>query len=223
LCAQWKAADAAKESAEWAGSTFWLGVAGAAISFLTLLAAGFAAWYARKAALHTADSVDQAERAAKAAEDTLDETRRVTAAQLRPYVSFTEPRKRDDEPFSRESNLYIAIQNFGQIPALDVRLSMGENFLVEPIKDTQIPLVVVDASYGMIAPGDKREDSIRTKNMHPSEIARAAEGKVTLFIRLRLDYDWDGGSDSHEMTLALVDPIKNDWVMVDKRRRYQIQ
>jgi hypothetical protein len=53
LCAQWKAADAAKEAAWW---TFFAAITtavGVVIGFLTLFAAGFAAWYAKKAANET--------------------------------------------------------------------------------------------------------------------------------------------------------------------------
>jgi hypothetical protein len=53
LCAQWKAADAAKDAAWW---TFFAAITtavGVIIGFLTLFAAGFAAWYAKKAANET--------------------------------------------------------------------------------------------------------------------------------------------------------------------------
>lgn len=53
LCAQWKAADAAKESADWTRRAYWLALVGALTGALTLLAAGAAAWYAREAARHT--------------------------------------------------------------------------------------------------------------------------------------------------------------------------
>ncbi len=49
LCAQWKAADAAKEAAYWTGETFWLGVGGLAVGFLTLGAACAAAYFAKVA------------------------------------------------------------------------------------------------------------------------------------------------------------------------------
>jgi hypothetical protein len=50
LCAQWKAADAAKDSADWTRRTFWLAVAGTIIGGLTLGAAAYAAFYAKAAA-----------------------------------------------------------------------------------------------------------------------------------------------------------------------------
>lgn len=58
LCAQWKAADAAAESANVARVQFWIG---STVSALTLLAASAAAYYARSAAHYTASSVAVAE------------------------------------------------------------------------------------------------------------------------------------------------------------------
>ena len=46
LCAQWKAADAAYESAAWSRRTFHLGIWGLAVGFLTLGAAAAAAYFA---------------------------------------------------------------------------------------------------------------------------------------------------------------------------------
>lgn len=79
LCAQWKAADAAKESADWTGRTFFLGIFGTVIGGLTLLAAGFAAWYARHAAIETRRSAD-------IAKDALDASKK----HLRSYIHFTD-------------------------------------------------------------------------------------------------------------------------------------
>lgn len=64
LCAQWYAADAAKRAA----TAAWVfGYVGTIIGLLTLAAAGAAAWYARKAAVHTQESVVEGKRAADAA------------------------------------------------------------------------------------------------------------------------------------------------------------
>lgn len=54
LCAQWKAADAAKSSAD---ATWAFGYVGSLLGLLTLAAAGAAAWYARKAAKAASDTV----------------------------------------------------------------------------------------------------------------------------------------------------------------------
>lgn len=76
LCAQWKAADAAKYAADVA---FWIGVVGSLLGAFTLAVAVKAALYARDAARHT-------ERGANADEKALVTTRDVAAAELRPWV-----------------------------------------------------------------------------------------------------------------------------------------
>lgn len=63
LCAQWKAADASQQSAEYA---FWFGIIGAVVGGSTLIAAVAAAVFARKAAVETAKGAKAAKKAVKA-------------------------------------------------------------------------------------------------------------------------------------------------------------
>ncbi|ESZ03437.1 hypothetical protein X736_25485 [Mesorhizobium sp. L2C089B000] len=56
MCAQWKAADAAQQSANWT-------TIGAIVGAFTLAAAMAAAYYAKEAARHTQRSADIAEKA----------------------------------------------------------------------------------------------------------------------------------------------------------------
>jgi hypothetical protein len=76
LCAQWKAADAAKSAAD---AAWTLGIAGSILGFFTLLVAIGAALYARDAARYT-------QAGAIAADKSLVETRDVAAAELRPWL-----------------------------------------------------------------------------------------------------------------------------------------
>ncbi|MCJ2128038.1 hypothetical protein [Methylobacterium sp. E-045] len=70
LCAQWKAADAAADSARWTRLTFVASLFGLGIALLTLAAAAAAAIYARFAALHS----DRSATAAIAANSLAQET-----------------------------------------------------------------------------------------------------------------------------------------------------
>ncbi|MET0360737.1 MAG: hypothetical protein ABW048_03190, partial [Sphingobium sp.] len=79
LCAQWKAADAAERSADWTRNTFWLGLAGTAIGGLTLAAAAFAAWWAKRAA-------EEAAKSAIAAHAQVEQAERLLNEQLRPWI-----------------------------------------------------------------------------------------------------------------------------------------
>lgn len=117
LCAQWKAADAAKESAYWTKWTFFLGVFGSIIGGATFAAAFAAARYAKRAAIAT--------------EKTIDETRRIGEAQVRAYVSWhstiiNRGFSHDDLPMGEKKitgfRFIPKIQNTGQSPALMVSL-----------------------------------------------------------------------------------------------------
>ncbi len=95
LCAQWKAADAAKESANWTRRAFWLGVLGVIVGGLTLGAAAAAALYAKAAAdagRRAADSADkmvgEAVRTTEAALETVSLTEKIGNRQIRPFVSY---------------------------------------------------------------------------------------------------------------------------------------
>lgn len=80
LCAQWKAADAARSSAD---ASWLFGAIGTCIGAFTLLAAGLAAKYARDAAL-------EAKKAADAAAITVDEARHANAIARnidRPWIA----------------------------------------------------------------------------------------------------------------------------------------
>lgn len=120
LCAQWKAADAAAESARWAFWTFFATIAGLAIGGGTLLAAWRAAHWAKKAADHTQTGTIEAKRAADAAEKSVAETRRIGEAQVRCYLSAEKARivqLQDGKIIA-----YCTIRNTGSSPAIDVRM-----------------------------------------------------------------------------------------------------
>ena len=216
LCAQWTSAKAAESTAD---AAWVFGAIGSVIGLLTLAAASAAAKFARDAAIHTEKGAYEAERAAVAAEDALAETRAATALQMRPYVTFTEAADNDCRPFSRDSKLYYVIKNFGQIPASQVAFDFGEQFLTEPIGDAEITFTKW-GSYGLLAPGDRRQDTIHARDFPLADIARIAEGKEKFFVRLRITYSWTGGIDSHDLTWVLDEPVTNEWSVVDYRRRY---
>ncbi len=217
LCAQWKAADAALSAAK---ATWIFGIISAFIGTLTLSAAGFAAFYAKKAADHSKDSVSESKRSANAAELTLATTIRAFDQQIRPYIAISNTDDTTLEPFSRDTIIIFKIKNFGQIPATSVRLSMGEATLTEPIGNFIIPLSDKGGDYGLIAPGDERQEKIHSQNVALSHIAELAQRKQKFLVRLRIDYYWSSYSDYHDITLILDDPSKNQWLLMDDRRRH---
>jgi hypothetical protein len=92
LCAQWKAADAAAESARWALWALWIGGLGLLVGGGTLFAAWRAAHWAKKAADHTESGSGEARRAADATIEAVKEAanaNKLTRELARPWVSIT--------------------------------------------------------------------------------------------------------------------------------------
>lgn len=115
LCAQWKAADSAAESARAAWAQFWIG---GILGLLTFFAAGAAAYYARAAAKHTADSVDVA--------------REMGRAHARAYIDAITAKIHDD---TESISVRVTLRNEGQSPAKAIVL-----FGATEIVDVRLPI-----------------------------------------------------------------------------------
>ncbi|BCG94449.1 hypothetical protein MesoLj131a_33130 [Mesorhizobium sp. 131-2-1] len=107
LCAQWKAADAAQQSAMWAGI-------GTLIGGLTFAAAVAAAIYARRAAKHT-------ETGAIAANKTLAHAEQTSKRELRAYLAVV-PDGINQLIGTTEAMGHVLLQNVGKLPARNVSL-----------------------------------------------------------------------------------------------------
>lgn len=120
LCAQWKAADAANKAAD---LTFWFGIIGSIIGFLTLSAAVAAAWFARKAARH-------GERGSDAAEEGLAHMRKTSEMELRPYVHMVELVSEVEDSLLLLTDLALRLKNHGSTPAIDLSVKAGWGFRI---------------------------------------------------------------------------------------------
>jgi len=138
LCAQWKAADAAADSAYWTFWTFILSVAGLALGGGTLFAAWRAAHWAKEAAKETKRTADLAESAANESSGALviaernahatSELARITAEHgrmgLRAYLDIVSAEYSRDEASDKDGMICvgfnISIKNFGNTPAFNV-------------------------------------------------------------------------------------------------------
>ncbi|SIT52783.1 hypothetical protein BQ8794_10153 [Mesorhizobium prunaredense] len=151
LCAQWKAADAAQESAKW---TMW----GVSVGALTLLAAVGAAWFAGAAANYTRKGVAEAKRSADAAmvavkiarrgnADTIKVAKDANSLAVRQFESRYKPwlsvrvggpyvdqsaggdalRQFEENEAGRQINFKIVVQvkNIGEMPANIVAFNIG--------------------------------------------------------------------------------------------------
>ncbi|AEH88036.1 hypothetical protein Mesop_3594 [Mesorhizobium opportunistum WSM2075] len=106
LCAQWKAADAAQQSANWT-------TIGAVLGFFTFAAAVAAAKFARDAAIHT-------EAGAIAANQALAQAENTSKLELRAYLNVI---PNGINPLKKRRNVigHILIRNVGQSIAQNVR------------------------------------------------------------------------------------------------------
>jgi hypothetical protein len=131
LCAQWKAADAAKSAAN---ATWFFGALGSLIGSLTLAAAWSAAKWAKKAAEHTevgakeaGNSVIAARRANRNASEANDISREANYVQSRPYLylvdqSVAYQHMRSVGHVGDTGDIVLHFKNFGQTPARRVIL-----------------------------------------------------------------------------------------------------
>jgi hypothetical protein len=146
LCAQWKAADAAKSAAQ---AAWWLGGLGTVIGALTLAAAWAAAMYAKEAAKHTKAGADEARRAANAAEKGLRHSEKVTRAELRAYLAAEKEKLRLD---GNEASIDVFLRNVGQTPAEEVSSQRRLYFIAGRKNPKVFPGMSYSTSMGTVGP-----------------------------------------------------------------------
>ena len=115
LCAQWKAADAAFDAAQWAKWQFFLGIAGAVGLLMTI-------YYTRRAVLAAVASN-------KNAQDSLAHAKDMASVELRPYHHIDEIISQPAKGITGTDFVAIRIKNFGSTPAIDFRLEAGVEIL----------------------------------------------------------------------------------------------
>lgn len=140
LCAQWKSADAAADSARWARFTFFAGIIGLLVGAGTLFAAWRAAHWAKKAADHT-------EAGANAAMDAINEAREANAiagnAQrpwIFPELRFSEFYTEHIQSPHREEDWFnasyeVKFRNAGKTIAFDITSKSTLLFAGSDFKD----------------------------------------------------------------------------------------
>lgn len=124
LIQQTRAADAAHDQALIAAQSLWLSYMQMIGGFLTLIAAGLAAFYAREAAKETRRSAD-------AAHDDLAHSRQVSELQMRPYIKLTAGELTItqilDETHPNKIALSFGFLNVGVTPAIDLAVKHSIN------------------------------------------------------------------------------------------------
>jgi len=151
LCAQWKAADAAKESADWARQSYWLILAGTVIGFMTFCAAIAAAIYAGQAAVHTRRSADIAEKAL------LDiERPHIFVEKIKALRNINESWLDIPEGKFPFFEVTYDTLNYGRTPAIITEIKAGIRFGSLPAVPHWHPGEITGTMEVVIAPSNKR-------------------------------------------------------------------
>ena len=116
LCQQWRMAEAAEETADWA---FGQIIATGFEAVLLAIAIGVAFWagsWAKSAAIAGQKMVREASKATSAAQKAVEVTRDIGQRQIRAYVGVTKARVSYDEE-AKTISYHLEISNTGQTPA----------------------------------------------------------------------------------------------------------
>ncbi len=196
-----RAAAAAETSALAAAAQARIEAWGAAIGLLTLFAAVAAAIFAKKAADHTEGSARAGKRAANAAEESLEISKGVANAELRPWVTI------DVRPISfscsdarMKLDFEVSFKNIGQTAAR----RFNRNYNMRFVKPSNTAHREVDAVWA----GWKNEDASKRALM-PGE-AHAAPGSVTHKLE---SIPWSDEAAARANALAIV--IVSAWYWSD--------
>lgn len=131
LCAQWKAADAARDAADYSNWTFWLSLVGTAGLLVTLYYTRIAVLVAKAATADADDAIAIAERNALSAENQVAVAKDAADRQLRPYLIFHQavhglPPQTDER--GEWFDFVETISNQGYSPAVIVEVAIGISF-----------------------------------------------------------------------------------------------
>jgi len=157
LCAQWKAADAARDTANYTLQLGWLGLL---IGALTLGAAIAAAKFASDAATYTQAGANEAKRAANAAEQQLALGNKISEIELRAYIRSLEETFQRDPADPLKFTFRLPFKNVGHTPAQDVITYFASWFVTyRNVKDAtghrggkpSNPMNVGSARWGTVA------------------------------------------------------------------------
>lgn len=193
LCAQWRAAKAAEESAFWTKWGFWAGIGGMIGLFWTL-------YYTREAVRDTSEATAQMRRQNTHAEETAKK-------QLRAYLDIFDiekniERRTDwDEGGAFGYKISIHINNFGQTPARHVRLAKLHGVLIGSLTKAQ-----TDRAYGADTfdiPPNGRHQNVFKLMLTEEALAGIVSGALSCFVYCDIEYR-DVFGDPHRLKFTLI-------------------
>ena len=135
LCAQWRAAYAAEDSALWAKWSFWTGLAGIGGLLASLYYTREAVRIAADATSDAENSLDLARQSVVAAQEQVAISRRTAKLELRPYLSFLNADfSIEEEAGTKFLNIHLAVRNAEETSAINAIL-YGEVKVFEDYRD----------------------------------------------------------------------------------------
>jgi hypothetical protein len=151
LCAQWSAANAAREAAKWAWWQLWLSGFGVIGLVITLWFNFRALGIAERSEIETKDALAIAQKNADAAENHVLIAQDTAKRQLRAYVVVTELKRTE---INGRQTVCIAIHNTGQTPAHNFVVGSSLRYGAPiSVSDEIEPLLQSEESKGTIGPG----------------------------------------------------------------------
>lgn len=201
LCAQWVAANAARQNTIWTERQFWVGV-------LTALGLGL--------------TIVLTFRAVRSSEESLAHAREVAEIELRPYVFFGDAKL--SLPFTINSAITIPIKNHGLTPAFNLRVGIGEAIAACPIED-QSRSIDIDGwiSTQPLGPNDRTTYRSGFEGMIAEEIEAVLSGSIAILWRIVIQYEGRNGlSDTVEATIFVdkTTTVDGDVLILNEWARY---
>lgn len=187
LVQQRRAADAANASAVLSYEQTRIAAWGVFLGFITMASAIAAAWFARRAAVATEetvkiaqeasagarDALEIAERNAKAAEDAYAHARDISRQEVRPWV-FVENVKLTDG----RNTITLALKNYGKTPARNVEATGGVFTVKYPVPHNHVYVRRPTGGIFEIAPGGVFE--IESEEFEPPAEGSAVHYSLTV-------------------------------------------
>jgi len=220
LCAQWKAADAAAESARWALLTFVAGLAAIAIGGGTLVAAWLAARWAKKAADHTESGANAAREAVAETREANRITQRLGEAQVRCYLGGVSAKIGYTPDGALVTN--CVIKNSGQSPARHVGCEAEITFFLSSTKSfRKSHLIPANTTFRADIAAQSEEEisigSFKDFSLEAAEIQaldRREKLWISLYVKLQAVDVFGTSIEENERFTGWLDkpPIINAWI-----------
>jgi len=180
LAIQRSTAQSSEEVAQWAAPMFYASLGALFLSFITVVASSFAAWFAL-------GSVREAREATRIANAALTHTQDSTKKQLRAYLLAKSTVIPDDTPEGM-LGLALTVKNCGQTPATITHMG-HKAFIASEAYESDFADIELKDYSGIIGGSETFAFHMANQDqIYPSLRKEVAEGMIGVFVRIRLLY-----------------------------------